>query len=445
MPGGLMQLLAWGNQNLYINGNPSITYFKKVFKTYTNFSMETIRVNFNRNDVLLNEKTQLKATIDRHGDLACQMYFVFELPEIVFEENLLFKWIDYVGEAIIDNCQISVNGNVIDKQTGEFKHLYHQLTCGADKQYMLDKMSGHRYAIPNVAQPYTPYGSIITSYHPLRLKSRKVYVPLNFWCNRTLSQALPLIGLQYSEVEVTIELRPLKELYKLFYVKEGISDFYAPNLNLAHHQPVNFIDNSMKRFFISDTVIDIKAYLEVNYVFLDKPERRFFLYNPLEYLIEQTTKIDKFSISDSVVHDLVIQNPVKEMLWVCSRNDKNVRNDWFNYMDGDESIMQSAKLMFNGLDRFDAKDAIYFNYVQPFQHHKANYKDGLYVYSFAINADDIEQPSGACNCSLINKIQMFMTSKKPDDDTYQYDVTYYIISYNLLRIEKGLGSVAFSK
>ena len=124
MPGGLMQLLAWGNQNLYINGNPSITYFKKVFKTYTNFSMETIRVNFNRNDVLLNEKTQLKATIDRHGDLACQMYFVFELPEIVFEENLLFKWIDYIGESIIDNCQISVNGNVIDKQTGEFKHLF---------------------------------------------------------------------------------------------------------------------------------------------------------------------------------------------------------------------------------------------------------------------------------------------------------------------------------
>lgn len=444
MPGGLMQLLFWGNQNMYINGNPSITYFKKVYKTHTNFSMESIRINFNRNDVLMNEKTTLKATIDRHGDLVSQMYFSFELPDITFGDDLLFKWVDFIGETIIDNCHISVNGNIIDKQTGEFKHLYHQLTYGADKQYMLEKMTGHRYDIPTKLPPYTPYGAYIQGY-PLNIKSRRVYVPLNFWCNRSLSQALPLVGLQYSEVEVTIELRPLKELYKLFYVKNGVSDFFAPNMDNPDHQPANFIDNSNKRFLITDSIIDIKAHLEVNYVFLDKPERKFFIYNPLEYLIEQTTQIDKLGVTESTVHDLIIQNPVKEILWVCSRNDKSLRNDWFTYTDGQRQIMLTAKLMYNGLDRFDEKDAVYFNYIQPFQHHRANYKDGLYVYSFAINADDVEQPSGACNCSLINKVQMFMTTEAPEDATYKYDVTFYVISYNLLRIEKGLGSIAFSK
>lgn len=445
MPGGLMQLLVWGNQNMYLSGNPSITYFKKVYKTFTNFSMEGIRINMNRNDILINEKTVIKATIDRHGDLVSQMYFVFELPDVIFDDDLLFRWVDNIGEVIIDNCQIAVNGNVIDKQTGEFNHLYRQLTYGADKNYMYEKLIGQR-EVPTKVQQSTPYGAIIQTYHPKQVSSRKIYVPMNFWFNRTLSQSLPLIGLQYSEVELTLELRPFKDLYQLYYVRNGVSDWYAPNMNIPSHQLPSFINvNTNKRFLISDSVMDIKAYVEVNYVFLDKPERKLFLYKPTEYLIEQTTRIEKIGVSESAVHDLILQNPVKELMWVCSRDNKSIRNDWFTYVDGDSQIMESAKLMFNGLDRFDAKDALYFNYVQPLQHHKANYKDGLYVYSFAINADDIEQPSGACNCSLINKVQMFMTTKRPNDDSYAYDITFYVISYNLLRIEKGLGSVAFSK
>jgi hypothetical protein len=444
MTGGLMQLLAWGNQNMYICGNPCITYFKKVYNKYTNFSMESKRINFTRNDVLLNETTTLKASIDRHGDMVAQMYFVFELPDIEFDDNLIFKWVDNLGDALIDNCYISVNGTIIDKQTGEFSHLYRNLTYGTDKMFMMDKMSGQRYDIPSRRAPYTPYGSVITTYTPQRLNTRKIYVPLNFWFNRTLSQALPLVSLQYSDVELTIELRPFVELYSLYYVKNGVSDFYAPNRNLQSHSLSSFIDNTNRIYLRSDALLDIRAYLEVNYIFLDKPERNMFVYKPLEYLIEQTTKIDKFNVSESTTHDLILTNTVKELLWVCSRNDKRLKNDWFNYTDGDDQIMLTAKLMFNGLDRFDEKDAIYFNYVQPFQHHRANPKDGLYVYSFAINADDSEQPSGACNCSMINNIQMFMTTKRPNDNSYAYDVTFYSISYNLLRIEKGLASIAFS-
>jgi hypothetical protein len=443
MPGGLMQLLVWGNQNLYINGNPSITFFKKVYKTHTNFSMESIRVNFNRNDINVYETTTLKATIDRHGDMVHQIYLVFELPDIEFDEYL-FQWIDNIGEAFIETAQISVNGNVIDRQTGEFKHLYNNLTYGTDKKYMLEKMTGHR-RVPDRKILYTPYGSIIEPFGPKYINARKVYVPMNFWFNRSIGHSLPLCSLQYSEVELTIELRPLTSLYKIYQTIGGVSDFYAPSMDLEEHQLYNFVNNNKKRYLISDTLLDVKAYLEVNYIFLDKPERRFFIYNPIEYLIEQTSIIQKLGVSESSVHDLILQNPVKEILWVCSRNDKKARNDWFVYTDGDDHIMKNAKLMFNGIDRFDEKDATYFNFVQPFQHHRANYKDGLYVYSFAINADDVEQPSGACNCSLINKIQMYMTTRAPDADDYEYDVTFYAISYNLLRIEKGLGSVAFAK
>lgn len=445
MPGGLMQLLSWGNQNFYLNGNPSITFFKKVYKTHTNFSMESIRINFNRNDVFVNDTTTLKAVINRHGDLVSQMYFVFELPDIVFDEDLVFRWIDYVGESIIDTCQLSINGNVIDRQTGEFKHLYRQLTYGVDKMTLLEKMTAYKYHVKSAEEKFTPYGTVIQNIFATYIPSRKVYVPLNFWCNKTLTHSLPLIALQYSEVELTIDIRPLTQLYTLFYIKNGVSDFWAPNMDLETHRFHSFVSNSKKRFLVTNTVVDIKAYLEVNYVYLDKAERNFFAYNPIEYLIEQTSRVEKFNVTDSTVHDLILQNPVKEIIWACTRNDVMEKNDWFNYTDGVEPIMNTAKLMFNGLDRFDEKDAAFFNYVQPFQHHKANYKEGLYTYSFSINADDVEQPSGSVNSSMINKIQLYMTTKKPNDDTYAYNCTFYIISYNLLRIEKGLGAVAFSK
>jgi hypothetical protein len=445
MPGGLMQLLSWGNQNFYLNGNPSITFFKKVYKTHTNFSMESIRINFNRNDVFVNDTTTLKAIINRHGDLVSQMYFVFELPDIEFDEDLVFRWIDYVGETIIDTCQLSINGNVIDRQTGEFQHLYRQLTYGVDKMSLLEKMTAYKYHLVPTEYKFTPYGTVVQNTFSTTIPSRKVYVPLNFWCNKTLAHAIPLIALQYSEVELTIDIRPLTQLYTLFYVKNGVSDYWAPNLNLDTHRFHSFVSNNRKRFLVTDTVVDLKAYLEVNYVFLDKAERNFFAYKPIEYLIEQTTRIERFNVSDSTIHDLILQNPVKEVMWACSRNDRNAKNTWFTYTDGVEPIMNTAKVMFNGLDRFDEKDATYFNYVQPFQHHRANYKEGLYVYSFSINADDVEQPSGSVNSSMINKIQLYMTTKRPNDQSYSYDCVFYVISYNLLRIEKGLGAIAFSK
>jgi hypothetical protein len=406
--------------------------------------MESKRINFSRDDVLLNDTTTLKATIDRNGDMVGQVYFVFELPDVQFDDNLIFKWVEDIGDAIIDSCQLSINGIVVDKQSGEFKHLYRNLSYGVDKQYLYEKMSGQRYDIPTRKNPYTPFGQIITTYSPQKLKSRKVYIPLNFWFNRTLSQALPLVSLQYSEVEISMELRPFNSLYRLYYTKNGVSDFFAPDRNNPTHALSAFVDNTNRQYVRPDSILDINAYLEVNYIYLDKPERNMFVYKPLEYLVEQTTRINKFGIAEYATHDLLLTNTVKEIFWVCSRNDKSNTNDWFTYSDKNDPIMLTAKLMFNGLDRFDEKDSVYFNYVQPFQHHRANYKDGLYIYSFSINADDTEQPSGACNCSMINNIQLYMRSKKPNDTSYGYDLTIYAISYNLLRIEKGMASLAFS-
>lgn len=125
------------------------------------------------------------------------------------------------------------------------------------------------------------------------------------------------------------------------------------------------------------------------------------------------------------------------------RNDQNLNNNWFDYLDKAEKILKTAKIMFNGIDRIDEKDAEYFNYLQPYQHHTGNPKDGLFIYSFSIFPEEF-QPSGSVNASRINNLQFYFTARKPRDTSYSYDATFYITNYNFLRISSGLAGVVYN-
>ena len=194
---------------------------------------------------------------------------------------------------------------------------------------------------------------------------------------------------------------------------------------------MSFVFNSN---FRCDNIIDIKAYLEINYYFVDNREREQIAYNSHEYLIEQTVRLERFSLSQVNALELLLQNPVKEIIWVIKRSDIDRTNDWFNFMDSGSHIMKSSYFLFNGMERFTEKDPEYFNYVQPFQHHKSCPKDGIYVYSFSLMPDDLSQPSGSCNMSRINKVQMMLNIIKPYANTYEYNLTMYVINYNFLQI-----------
>lgn len=455
MAGGLIQLLAWGNQNVYLNGNPSITYFKKTFKTHTNFAMESIRVNFNRSDANITSATTFKAKIDRHGDMIQQIYFVFELPDIISTTDKAFRWINNIGEAFIDSCQVSIGGSVIDKQYGEFLHVVNNLVNTKDRKEVYDKMTGQ---VPELTNPVIVDASIpdgingfVASQYPsstdpkylISIKGRKVYVPLRFWFNQDCGQALPLISLQYSDTEVTIECRPITTLYKILQVAENAFPRYvAPNLQDASHKLSNFVTNEFATYLTGDATLDIKAYLEVNYIFLDTAERKYLAYNPVQYLIEQTFRVEYPSLNENNTINLTLQNPIKELLWVCKKDDLSETNDWFNFMsENGDHIMKTAKIMFNGLDRISEKDAQYYNYVQPWQHHKDCHKDGIYMYSFSIYPEDY-QPSGSANASRINKFQLVVSAKKSSGPLY--GLTAYSINYNILRISSGLAGLLYS-
>lgn len=435
MAGGLIQLLAWGSQNIKLNGNPSITFFKKVLKSHSNFSMESIKLNLNRTDANIYENTIFKAKLERHGDLVQQIYFVFELPDI--KTNAYeFKWVENLGEVAIDNYYINIGGVLADKQYGEFLHLSNMLSFGDDKRQIYDKMIGN---IPILNNPKAKTGVYPTTTPAIR--SRKIYVPLNFWFNKDSGSSLPLLCLQYSDTELTIEMRPLVHLYKLLLLGQSRAAIKSNPNELMH----NFVYNDITNYMRGTTVVDIKASLEINYYFVDNKEREKIAYNSHEYLIEQTFRIDRFNLSsDTNIFELVLQNPVKEFIWVLKRNDLSNTNDWFDFTDNSVSILKSAKIMFNGIDRIDEKDWNYFNYLQPYQHHKSNPKDGIYVYSFSLSPDDNSQPSGSCNMSRISKIQIMLNLIKPLSYTYGYDLSLYIINYNFLKITSGLAGIVFS-
>jgi len=418
--------------------------------------MESIRVNLSRTDANIYEPTTFKAKIDRHGDLVQQIYFVFELPDIISNTDKAFRWIDNIGEAFIDNYFVSVGGSIIDKQTGEFLHIMNNLTMPKDKREAYDKMTGNTlemtrpvvidHSIPDGINGFTTsqYPSSIDARQMISIKGRKVYVPLQFWFNKDSGQALPLVSLQYSDTEVTLEVKPIAHLYKLLKLDDGFPRFVAPNSNNDSDRLSRFVTNEYSTYLVAESVLDIKAYLEVNYIFLDKLERRHLAYNPVQYLIEQTTRIEYYGVNENNTVDLVLQNPVKEIMWVCKRNDISATNSWFDFLNYRKShIMKNARIMFNGLNRIEDKDAFYYNYVQPFQHHKGCGKDGIYVYSFCINPED-HQPSGSVNASRINKFQLVFQAERPFDSSYSFNATIYAVNHNILRISSGLAGLLYA-
>ena len=491
MPGGLLQLVAYGSQNFYLNGNPSLSFFKKVFKPYTNFSTESIKLNFNRTTINFNEKTTLIAKIDRNGDMLQNMYFVFTLPSVkkykdddtAFEK---FNYVKNIGEVIIDNCYVNIGGNIIDKQYGEWMHIWNELSIEASKRYGYDKLIG------NIPELYSPDDHNYFRENQIQIYERKVYVPLKFWFNRNPGLALPLISLQYHQVELVIELRPFRDLFTINDKKPTLNDF-----------------NKYFSSNVLNTSLNSLMYLETTYVFLDTSERTFFAVNSQDYLIEQVVQIQESSISTNAIVNLPLHNPVKELIWVIKRSDVGTTNKWFEFIDweindhyyehdehtdddgNDDNhehdhayahinhshieterkgeIMKSACILFNGLERLERKDNSYFNLIQPYQHHTFIPKEGIYVYSFSLFPETF-QPSGSCNMSKINKVQLSIESinkikvnvertrqiRNDDDNTlinetynsleslYDYDLTLYAVNYNFLRIISGLAGLAYA-
>ena len=400
MGGGLLQLVAYGAQDVYLTGNPQITFFKVVYRRHTNFSMESIEQTFNGT---ADFGRRVTCQISRNGDLIHRMYLQVALPALTSAK----QWTDYVGLALVENVGLAIGGQRIVKQYGDWMYIWNELSLPYGKR------DGYKAMV----------GSSL-SYAGGSTAAETLYVPLEFWFCRNPGLALPLIALQYHEVKVNLEFRALSELG-------------------AYSVGGSFLGLSSGSLGTTS--------LWVDYIFLDTDERRRFAQLSHEYLIEQLQFTGDESVASGATSTKVKLNfnhPVKELVWVMQR-DVNVSssNDWFNYTNNQletpgVNLVTSAKLQLNGHDRFAQRDGAYFNLVQPFQHHEnIPTNEGINVYSFALKPEE-HQPSGTLNMSRIDSAVLDVGHSGLG--AFAAKIRVYALSYNVLRVMSGMGGLAYS-
>jgi hypothetical protein len=421
MAGGLMQLVAYGAQDVYLTGNPKVTFFQAVYKRHTNFAMENIEQTVNGTAA---NSGRVSVTIARNGDLVGDMYVELQ-SAAANSRSSSGDDSNWVAERAIASAELSIGGQRIDKHYQRWWRLYSELYLDESKKANWGKMT-------------------------TALTGKTVYLPLIFFFNRNPGLYLPLIALQYHEVRIDFDLAATFDTY------------------------------------LSTSVFKVWA----NYVYLDTEERRRFAQKGHEYLIEQVqhTGSDTVTAGSTSNKRLSYNHPVKELVW-CFNDPAaaNVATSLWNFTtapgaaeivlesdafaeasgncyvpttfasgvplvkcgeDGsaakftEETVgpLTDFKLVLNGQDRFKAQKGKYFNQVQAYNHHSGCPYPGVYSYSFALKPEE-HQPTGTCNFSRIDNAQVAVTIPAAAASTTMH---MFAVNYNVLRIQSGMGGLAFS-
>jgi len=333
-----MQLVAYGAQDVYLTGNPQITFWKVTYRRYTNFAIESIEQTFNGQ---ADFGRRVQCTISRNGDLAYRTYLQVTLPEInqlmgiaSFAagqgSGVYARWLDFPGEQIIAQVEVEIGGQRIDRQYGDWMHIWNQLTMTAEQQRGYFKMIGNTTQLTFITDPsFSEVDGPCDSLAPRQvcaprnaLPETTLYVPLQFWFCTNPGLALPLIALQYHEVKINLDIRPIDECLwavTTLSCNSGAVSGGNPSYASNQYQPGRPVPAA-----IAYNQSLVAASLYVDYVFLDTDERRRFAQNPHEYLITQLQFTGDESVgSSSNKIKLNFNHPVKELIWVV-QPDQNV-------------------------------------------------------------------------------------------------------------------------
>ncbi len=498
MVGGLVQLAAYGSEDLYLTGNPQITFFKMVYRRHTNFAMENIEqqfegaggnLEFSRDSI----SRTLRCKIPKDGDLISNMYFGMRVPDMYSYHDTTndifyyFYWVKFLALNMVKSIHINIGNQEIDLHYSEWLHVYNELYNTAEQKKVFYRLIGHEEEMYNPTNSIGNYPeSLTTGSGSPSIIERNVYIPLNFWFNTIPGLALPLIALddKTSTVELKIVLNTIDQFYNLEYFDKNANVKYKLKPEIANP------DHSILNFLIGDDSSTVgwglRPHLEINYIFLDKRERELFARIEHDYLMEQVIRREFLNINqkEQTITLRNLYHPVKYIVIVMKRSDSVNRNDHNNYTNWFDSsldplmgttqytnwydrnspnavpvfnepnitrttyesykkdIIQEAIIRINGMDRIKEKPGRYFNLVQKFQHNLESDDTGIYVYSFAINPTKHE-PSGSCNMSRVDTLEFKFTFLPLPDTSYTYEMNMYFVNYNIFRVMGGVASLVF--
>lgn len=336
-----------------------------------------------------------------------------------------FAWIRKIGHYIIDEINVKIGDQVIDRQFGEWLEIWHQLTKKDSKE------RGYKILIGDVPE--------LTTYNADGKESYEIIVPLQFWFNRNIGASLPLIALNHTFVDIGVKLKKLEEVS------------FFEDLTVFKKKP------------------QLKCKLLAEYIYVEAEERDRIVSAKNEYLIETIQFNDVITINKNTFDDkgninarMYFKNTVKELFWILQNESfidgsaSNGERKYYNYSTDFETggeagikknIAKMAKIKFNSRDREVFKDVEYYNYIQPLEHHYSTPDTGIMIYSFSLNPENT-QPSGSANMGRIDdsSIEIQLTdSVKTDilEKNARYTWRIYASSYNILRIMSGLAGIVY--
>jgi len=402
-----MQLVAYGAQDVYLTGNPKVTFFQAVYKRHTNFAMENIEQTVNGTAA---SSGRVSVTVARNGDLIADMYV--ELTTKIAFDKTKDAW---AAERAISTAELSIGGQRIDKHYQKWWRLYAELYMDESKKLNYGKMT-----------------STLGGASP---DAKTCFLPLIFFFNRNPGLALPLIALQYHEVRIDLDLA---------------SDFGTNFSALKVWGNYIYLDTEERRRFAqkgheylieqvqhtgTDSLADSGSTKQV----------RLSYNHPVKELVWCTdTGSNLWNFTDNtsiVISSNVVSLDATANVFVSPSSAGAPQLLLDSTTQWDEEAygpLTSFKLVLNGQDRFKEQSGKYFNQVQPFVHHSGSPMPGIYSYSFALKPEE-HQPTGTCNFSRIDNAQVSVTCNRNTSSLHMFAT-----NYNVLRIQSGMGGLNFA-
>jgi len=364
MPGGLLNIIALGNANIFLTGNPSKTFFRVTYSKYTNFGLQKFRIDYDGiRDLRLTEPSTFCFKIKRYAELLMDTYIGITLPDIwspIYPPtpdtnnrwaSYDFRWIQNLGTNMIKEITIQAGSFLLAKYSGEYIAACVDRDFNTDKKKLFNTMSGNINEINDPANAYSRGNTYPSAYFDVNtsdtigtepsIRGRQLYIPINAWFTLDSRCAFPLISLQYNELEIYVTLRPIQELFQVrdIFDAENNYPYIQPDFNQARFQMYRFLqtppsgDTSVEggkyTNFINNWNADI--HLMTTYAFLSKDEAKLFAGEDQIYLVKEVFQYQFDNITGSNTVSLTSNGMISSWMWYFQRNDIYLRNEWSNY------------------------------------------------------------------------------------------------------------------
>ena len=494
MAGGLLNIVSEGNNNIILTGNPTKTFFNVTYSKYTNFGLQKFRLDYEGSrDLRLNEESTFKFKIKRYAELLMDTYLVVNLPDIwspihhpnVHTGNLWapydFRWIKNIGTNMIKEVTITCGSVTLQKYTGEYLAAMVERDFSSEKKKLFDTMTGNIDELNNPAAslgrancyPCAYFEEDAGGAEP-SIRGRTLYIPINAWFTLDSRCAFPLVSLQYNELEISVTLRSMRELFIVRDVFDNGNNFpyVQPDFNRSEFQLYRFLQTppsiilNEENYESTISTWNADVHLLSTYCFLSKDEAQIFASKEQVYLIKDVFRYNFENVTGTKRIKLTSSNGmVANWMFFLQRNDVNLRNEWSNYtnwpyqnppldiiaapqqiyadyqtemqnkgitfgpgrqpngrntgffvsgkysVENQKHILHTLGILLNGEYRENTLTREVFDYVEKYTRTQGCAKEGLYCYNFCLNTDPLEyQPSGAINMSKFKSIELELST-----------------------------------